>query len=305
MTGFGYNISGFGAFASRGVELEVSASSASTLNVKTLFDNDTAGSYAGSANKILTIGGSVALGPVTIPTGLGGSLTINNAGTITGSGGTGNGGAGGHGITMNANVTINNTGTISGGGGAGGNGGAGGAGGQGNYVGNCQNSGGQTNSTNGGNLCTAQDTNLGGNLPAYCGFTGQNYDDENNDHMFTGILCGLNLVQNGGAGGAGGTSAGVGAGFGVSASNGGSGSSGGGASNNAGAGGSGGAKGNGGALGAAGSTGATGSTGANGNRNNGSAGSSGTAGGAAGKAVNVAAGTLTYNDSGTTNGATN
>ena len=60
MTGFGYNISGFGAFASRGVELEVSASSASTLNVKTLFDNDTAGSYAGSANKILTIGGSVA-----------------------------------------------------------------------------------------------------------------------------------------------------------------------------------------------------------------------------------------------------
>ena len=287
-------------------EVGINASAASSANLKTLFDNNTAGLWASSTGKRYTIASGTAMGILTLPTGMGGTLTIDNAGTITGTGGTGNGGAGGHAITMNSSVTINNTGTISGGGGAGGNGGAGGAGGQGTYVSNCQNSGASTQSQNGASICTGQDTNLGGNLPVYCGYTNTYYNDEGGGSLiYQGILCGLNATQNGGAGGAGGTSGGVGAGIGQNVSNGGGGASGGGASNNAGAGGAGGAKGNGGALGAAGSNGATGSAGANGNKNNGAAGSSGTAGGAAGKAVNVVAGTLTYNDSGTTNGATN
>lgn len=286
-------------------EVGINASAASSANLKTLFDANTSGLWASSTNKRYTIASGTAMGILTLPTGMGGVLVIDNAGTITGTGGTGNAGAGGHAITMNSSVTINNTGTISGGGGAGGNGGAGGAGGQGNYTTNCTNSGASTSSSNGGNTCTDEDTNLGGNLPVFCHYGNTYYDDENNTTSYQNIHCGLNAVQNGGAGGAGGTSGGLGAGYGQNASNGGAGSSGGGASNNAGAGGTGGAKGNGGALGAAGSNGATGSTGANGNRNNGSSGSSGTSGGAAGKAVNVAAGTLTYNDSGTTNGATN
>ena len=69
---------------------------------------------------------------ITVPSGMGGTLTIQNAGTISGAGGEGGdgspmtGGTGGSAIYIaNANVTVQNTGTIRGGGGGGGKGNAG------------------------------------------------------------------------------------------------------------------------------------------------------------------------------------
>ncbi len=63
---------------------------------------------------------------ITVPSGMGGTLTIQNAGTISGAGGTGgqphvNGNPGGSAIYIASNnVTVTNTGTIRGGGGGGG-----------------------------------------------------------------------------------------------------------------------------------------------------------------------------------------
>lgn len=110
-------------------DITISVPSAAFINLKTLFDNGTSGNWAADIAKIANIASDVTLGPVILPGNMGGSLVINNAGTIIGVGGIGNGGAGGHAITMNNTTTINNSGTISGGGGAGGNGGNGGPGG--------------------------------------------------------------------------------------------------------------------------------------------------------------------------------
>lgn len=71
---------------------------------------------------------------LTIPPGLGGSLTIDNYGSIQGAGGLPNGGTGGNAIIASSPVTFNNQGTIYAGGGAGG---AGGTGGQGVYGYDC------------------------------------------------------------------------------------------------------------------------------------------------------------------------
>lgn len=93
----------------------------------------------------VTIGATTGNPAVAVSSGMGGTLVVNNAGTISGHGGAGgiraegdidactpgaaqagNGGDGGHGISVaSAGATINNTGTISGGGGGGGGGGAG------------------------------------------------------------------------------------------------------------------------------------------------------------------------------------
>lgn len=63
-----------------------------------------------------------------IPSGLGGSLLIENLGSIQGAGGAVNSGTGGNAIFAGSAVTINNQGTIYAGGGGGGQGGAGGQG---------------------------------------------------------------------------------------------------------------------------------------------------------------------------------
>ncbi len=106
--------------------------------------------WAKNGPKVLNIDSGVTIGATTgnpavaVSSGMGGTLVVNNAGTITGHGGAGgdrggsdvnactpgvagsDGGDGGHGISVvSAGATINNTGTISGGGGGGGGGGAG------------------------------------------------------------------------------------------------------------------------------------------------------------------------------------
>ena len=127
------------------------SSNATNQDVQSLFGNS---DYQGSETKLLTIPSGVSIGGsgfgtgnigLTVPSGLGGSLIIQNAGTISGAGGSGGGGGAGaspHPTTGSAagspggsgsagspaikiltnNVTVTNTGTINGGGGGGGGG---------------------------------------------------------------------------------------------------------------------------------------------------------------------------------------
>jgi hypothetical protein len=127
------------------------SSNATNQDVQSLFGNS---DYQGSETKLLTIPSGVSIGGsgfgtgnigLTVPSGLGGSLIIQNAGTISGAGGSGGGGGSGaspHPTTGSAagspggsgsagspaikiltnNVTVTNTGTINGGGGGGGGG---------------------------------------------------------------------------------------------------------------------------------------------------------------------------------------
>ena len=109
-------------------ELGLTASAASSANLKTLFDNNTAGSWAGSTSKRYTIGASTTMGIITAPASMGGTLTIDLAGNIQGVAGSANGGAGGTAMTVQSTgITINmaSGSTISGGGGGGGQGGTG------------------------------------------------------------------------------------------------------------------------------------------------------------------------------------
>ena len=79
----------------------------------------------------VTIGGTGSSDALTAPSGMGGTLTITNAGSVIGFGGT-SGGNGGNAIRIaSSGVTVTNSGLIAGGGGAGGNGGNGGTGGAG------------------------------------------------------------------------------------------------------------------------------------------------------------------------------
>ena len=112
-------------------EINVSASSASSVNLKTLFDNASSGSWASAVPKRYTIGSSVLLGITTAPASMGGTLIIDNSGDIQGTGGSANGGAAGTAMTVQSTgVTINmlSGSTLSGGGGGGGQAGAGGQG---------------------------------------------------------------------------------------------------------------------------------------------------------------------------------
>lgn len=98
------------------------------VNLSTTFGSD----WASSIPKVLvieagsTIGGTGGTAAITVPTGMGGTLTIQNAGTIVGTGGAA-GAAGGDAIAVSqtSGVTITNTGSIYGGGGGGGTGGNG------------------------------------------------------------------------------------------------------------------------------------------------------------------------------------
>lgn len=104
------------------------ADNSTNVNLSTTFGSD----WASSIPKVLvveagsTIGGTGGTAAITVPTGMGGTLTIQNAGTIVGTGGAA-GSAGGDAIVVNqtSGVTITNTGSIYGGGGGGGTGGNG------------------------------------------------------------------------------------------------------------------------------------------------------------------------------------
>ena len=107
------------------------SSSTTNRNVHTdLFGGD----FTSSIPKLLIINSGVEVGAsslsnyaLNIPSGMGGTLTIQNAGTISGAGGdgssSGTGGTGGTAIFIaSSNVTVTNTGTIRAGGGGGGKG---------------------------------------------------------------------------------------------------------------------------------------------------------------------------------------
>jgi len=99
------------------------SSSTTNVDADALFGGD----YDTDYPKVVDINSGVTIGgsgdeAIDIPSGLAGGLTINNAGTVIGSGGASAGAAGGHAINCaTSGVTINNTGQISGGGGAGAN----------------------------------------------------------------------------------------------------------------------------------------------------------------------------------------
>ena len=305
MSGFGYHVLGFGAFPSRDVVAGITGN-ATNVSAKAQFD---ATIWASSNAKILNISSGVTLGgtsgtaALTIEDDLGGSLLINNAGTITGTGGAaGSSGAGGNGgnAVLNSGgtiVSITNSGTISGGGGGGG---FGGTGGNGSF------SESTTQGAPAGSFWYYDNrfnrwalfwtsyivANASGSPPTTYTTGGWTYtrgsvssqDDDSiyyNQSSRTGTVT---TSSTGGAGGAGG----AGAGYSQDQADGSSGASGG---TNAG---DGGAGGNGGNLGA---NGAAGASGANGNVSNGG---SGSAAGTAGKAVS---GNVNFTDaSGTTNG---
>lgn len=147
----------------------VVSSSTTNLNVHTgLFGGD----FTSNIPKLLIINSGVEIGAtslsnyaLTVPSGMGGTLTIQNAGTISGAGGDGStstssaGGTGGTALYIaSSNVTVTNTGTIRGGGGGGGKGADG--------------ADGNTNTVGGGNFyCRGGDGGAGGN-----GGNGQGYD---------------------------------------------------------------------------------------------------------------------------------
>jgi len=155
MTGFGYNVNGFGAYYDR--EVTVTASNASSVNLQTIFNNALPNSWISTIVKRYVIPSDVVLGITTVPASMAGTLIIDNSGDIQGTGGSGGsgnfaghgpagthsgseqptalagdvGGAGGTAMTVQSTgVTINmlSGSTLSGGGGGGGGGGQGGQG---------------------------------------------------------------------------------------------------------------------------------------------------------------------------------
>lgn len=109
-------------FYGKASKIEVIASNAASINAATAFGAN----YSLNEPKYLTIPAGVVVGPITVPTGMGGSLIITNRGEIHGMGGAPNGGAGGDAITSHHSITVDNYGAIRGGGGGGGQGGTGG-----------------------------------------------------------------------------------------------------------------------------------------------------------------------------------
>lgn len=106
------------------------SSGATNQNVSSLFGSN----FSSAIPKVLVINSGVELGATSpsnyalqVPSGMSGTLNIQNAGTISGAGGDGSSsGTGANGSTAlyiaSSNVTVTNTGTIRGGGGGGGKG---------------------------------------------------------------------------------------------------------------------------------------------------------------------------------------
>lgn len=280
-------------------EIAIAATSTTNLDISSLFGAN----WTSTVPKRLTIASGVTIGgtgssaALIIPSGMAGTLEIDNAGSIIGYGGAA-GSAGGTAISnASSGVTINNTGLLAGGGGGGGTGGTGGQGSVQSsyqyynsyykwlifssthvrivYNGSFYNYG--TSSFGGGDAYDWQGPGVGG---SYKGSPQQDSDPTAYPVLFYSTS-----YTSGGSGGSGG----VGQGYSQTNTNGSSGSAGG---TNAGTGGAGG---NGGTYGTAG---ASGSTGANGNYTSGSAGSGGGAAGAA-----VAGTTVTMNNTGSLYGA--
>ena len=296
-------------------------SGATNQDASSVFGDD----YGVDYPKEIVIDSGVELGATStsqealqIDSGLSGSLTVTNNGTLTGAGGAA-GSAGGDALQVDVTCTVVNNGVIrsgGGGGGSGGNGGTGGTGGQGRtsstgwgnttawqggpgisayrvqYQGDY---GTYTYRWNSANLFTTYSHSATQTHGGYQYERGTNhYGDFSHPQVFTYYIRRSSQVtnytyHNGGSGGSGGSGGGggVGQGYNQSAGSGSSGSSGSGGSSggsnagNGGTGGTGGAGGAGGAYGASGSSGSSGNsgaTGANGNYSNGSSGSGGSSG---------------------------
>lgn len=260
------------------------ASNGTNLNASTAFGS----SWSDNVPKELVIPSGVTIGSTStgtaaliLPTGMGGSLTIKNSGSIQGAGGA-VGATGGDAILVQVSgITIENSGSIYAGGGGGG---LGGTGGQGSFS-SVQQLGPSPLRESRANRCSLNCSKYVFGAGAYC--CGHCYDSDDNDWVCNGCCKVVTTITNSGVGGAGGR----GQGYSQSAASGSVGSTGG---TNAGTGGTGGT---GGAFGA---SGATGATGANGNYTNGSAGS---AGGLAGYYVN-GIGNVTFSVTGTVGGRT-
>ena len=322
------------------------SSGATNQDASAIFGDD----YAVDYPKEIVIDSGVELGATStsqealqIDSGLSGSMTITNNGTLSGAGGAANGGAGGDAFEADVACTLINNGTIragGGGGGQGGGGGTGGTGGQGTYSTSGWSSWSSYYYTGGAasDRSVQQYTNRAWYWNAYLGSTGVG----SSSASFGGNEYQIGTVQavipaypiylysirrrtpvtntyytSGGAGGSGGSggSGGVGQGYGQSAGSGssgsgGSGGSGGGTSaGSGGTGGTGGTGGSGGGYGSSGSTGntgATGNTGGNGNHTNGSGGSGGSGGSSGGAAGNYIRGlsNVTLTQNGTVQGGT-
>lgn len=279
---------------------------ATNQDASVIFGSD----YAVNYPKEIVIDSGVELGATSTAqealqadSGLAGTLTITNNGTLSGYGGAAGGGAGGDAFEANVACTFINNGTIRGGGGGGG---AGGTGGQGYYT--------YTNATsyfytstrriqdNGYNTYWnyvwdgVQLTYGQGTPPATYttgGYTyrrGSSYDPQDgwgSVHYYIRRESTATAYTSGGSGGAGGR----GQGYGVTAASGSGGSAGG---TNAGTGGTGGTG------GSYGNAGGTGNTGVSGNYTGGSAGSGG---GAAGKYIRGYS-NVTFTNNGTVLGGT-
>lgn len=105
------------------------------VNIQQLFESTYPGSWSYNVPKRVIIDPGAIVGAtntgsyaLNISVSVGGSLTIDNYGSILGAGGLPNSGTGGNAIIASSPVTFNNQGTIYAGGGAGGAGGAGGMG---------------------------------------------------------------------------------------------------------------------------------------------------------------------------------
>jgi len=269
------------------------------VNLATLFGDN----WASSVPKEIiipsgvTIGGTGSSDALTAPSGMGGTLTITNAGNILGFGGA-VATAGGNAINIaSANITVTNSGLIAGGGGGGGAGGTGGQGGNGSQDAGFDNGEGAIN-----NSC-ANCSNQAGCSASYISiyYNCTSASCCMGDGVRRTCVFHCHHPRTGGAGGAGG-SGGIGQGYNQTNANGSAGGAGSNGAGSAGAGGTGGIGGNGATYGTAGSNGATGSTGANGGISNGVAGSAGASGGAAGAAV-IYSVAYTMNNTGTLAGA--
>lgn len=110
-------------------------SNSTNVDLSTTFGSDWASSVPKEViiPSGVTIGGTGSSDALTAPSGMGGTLTITNAGSVIGFGGA-VGGAGGNAIRIaSSGITVANTGLIAGGGGGGGTGGTGGQGGNGSF----------------------------------------------------------------------------------------------------------------------------------------------------------------------------